>query len=145
MSNTAPTKWLRINDFKNQQFQFSLPIAASIQAATAIPFHWAMGVPHTSLRMVHCSCNSPVMLLVIGNMLSSPPSIGTGGTSSPVIISVKLVHLNLQTIATEVKLNIDLLWWNLLIRTLEIMDTCIIHTLGYGPKWCFITSTDLEN
>ena len=28
--------------------------------------------------------------------------------------------------------------WNLLIRTLENMDTCIIHTLSYGPKWCFI-------
>ena len=29
--------------------------------------------------------------------------------------------------------------WNLLIRTLEYKNTCIIHTLNnYGPKWCFI-------
>ena len=26
---------------------------------------------------------------------------------------------------------------NLLIRTLEYRDTCIIYTLSYGPKWCF--------
>ena len=28
--------------------------------------------------------------------------------------------------------------WNLLIITLENKDTCIIHTLSYSPKWCFI-------
>ena len=28
--------------------------------------------------------------------------------------------------------------WNLLILTLENKDTCIIHTLSYSPKWCFI-------
>ena len=34
--------------------------------------------------------------------------------------------------------------WNLLIIT-ENKDACIIHTLSYSPKWCFIIWTDLEN
>ena len=28
--------------------------------------------------------------------------------------------------------------WNLLIKTLENVDTCIIWTPSYGLKWCFI-------
>ena len=35
------------------------------------------------------------------------------------------------------------LYSDMLIRTLDNKDTRIIHTLNYGPKWCFIS--DLEN
>ena len=35
--------------------------------------------------------------------------------------------------------------WNLLIKTLENKDTCIIWTLGSGPKVSLSMETDLEN
>ena len=28
--------------------------------------------------------------------------------------------------------------WNLLMRTFDNKDNCVIHTLSYGPKCCFI-------
>ena len=36
------------------------------------------------------------------------------------------------------KLVLNIRTGNLLIRTPENKDTCIIHPLSYGPKWCLI-------
>ena len=71
-------------------------MAASIHAA--IPFHWAMGVPQTSLSTAHCSLSSSVMLLLTGNMASSAFITGNGSSTSPVEQTIEHKHNMVGTI-----------------------------------------------
>ena len=73
-------------------------MAASIHAATATPFYWAMGVPQTSLSTAHCSLSSAVMLLLTGNMASSALITGNGGNTSPVEQTVEHIKHMVGTI-----------------------------------------------